>query len=192
MKKKNPLYWKLESLPKELLKKRPLSMYRKDIDRTKRLKRGGVVGEVGHLPLNGKKEAWLPSVELVVLPAYALQPYGYEPDDLYDKVEEDPQLPALIRRLAGLTRTDGVVYLLSDPEVFDAFDHLYTPFMMLHDLGEVILGDAMRTTEYGSWGQRLKELLGKQQVHVKVHGTVLILTFLLLMSLEYQLLVMLL
>lgn len=142
MKRRNPLYWDLRSLPEEILKSRPFSRYRKDVDKPKRLKLGGVIGEVGSLPLKGAREKWLPSTQLFVLSPFALEPFGYQTYNVYDlqsNIQENRELRNTIRSLVGEPRADAIIYIPTI-NTLEGNPELFTPFMMLHDIGEIIFG----------------------------------------------------
>jgi len=143
MKRRNPLYWDLRSLPEEMFQRRSLARYRKDIDARKILKRGEVKGAIGHLPRKGAQGKWLPSANLFVIPRTALfalgmpigeaDPYGFPSNEMHDWVYDNTQL---IRQHVGATNPNDIVYVLSITAVVEQTDEWLTPFMLLHDIME--------------------------------------------------------
>ena len=144
MKKKNPLYWDLQSLPEEMFQSRALARYRKDIDARKRLKRGAVKGTIGHLPRKGSQSTWLPSANLFVIPITALYALGMPSDYKHEfSTRTTDRMRAWVRsntfqiqQELGATNPNDIVYILNIQNIVSSVTESLTPFMLLHDIGE--------------------------------------------------------
>jgi hypothetical protein len=156
MKKKNPFYWDISSLPEEEFKQTALARYRKDKDTSKRRKRGAVYGSIGSLPRKGSKAKWLPSVRLFWLEAEALRtilgrrsPRGRLRKallpDLTDQRKYLIELTQIVRQnegkirdFLGATRSTDIIYITSVRYTIKNQPEALTPFMMVHDIGEFL------------------------------------------------------
>lgn len=167
MKRKNPLHWDLRSLPEEMFNDRTLSRYKKDKDARNTLKRGAVIGTVGHLPRKGSEDKWLPTVEIAIVPPHALHPYGYKISRmLRSDLLTNVKLQNLIRSLAEVKHKDSIVFIPADTLYSLENRELFTPFMMLHDLGETLFS----RPEYAKYRNEISKLLLEQQIHINVRG----------------------
>ena len=121
MRRRNPLHWDLRSLPSEAFERRALSIYKKDKKRGSVKRRGKVKGFVGTYSRKGKKEKWLPSLKTYVLPTEMLNVTNI--DTIANKV--------------GATQND-FIWIEDIRGIAESHHHLFTPFMMVHDIGEIL------------------------------------------------------
>jgi len=141
MKKRNPLYWNLSVLDEDVFQSRAFSLYRKDkLFRTPTL-RGKIKSSVGTYPRVGDKLKWLPNATLRIFPLEYLERYRLEQD--IENKEFLTEFYEHIRELAGVTNPNDIVHLARIESYIDQ-GQLYTPFMMLHDLGESLFAFSHR------------------------------------------------
>ena len=156
MNKKNPLYWDLSVLDEDVFKTRAFSLYRKDKLFRKPALRGKIRSSVGTYPRVGDKLNWLPNATLRIFPLEYLERYG-----LVQNIENKAFLTEFygdIRELAGVTNPNDIVHLARIESYIDQGE-LYTPFMMLHDLGESLFAYSyMYADDYNprDWWERLQ------------------------------------
>lgn len=121
MKQKNPLRWDLRSLPDKSFDQRALSIYKRDANRGGIKKRGDIKGFVGTYSKQGQKSTWLPSLNIYVLPS-----------EILDKISKDK-----IKNYVGANSND-FIWIGDIQGIANSHHHVFTPFMMVHDIGEVL------------------------------------------------------
>lgn len=154
--KNNPLFYDLSTYPEETFRQgKSLRSYRDDRTATQEeRKRYYSRGRGGFLPRPRKQqiEKWLEGLYIIVITPQALTLGSPKDQSAYQDLiwfgEMPPQGSKILYQGKELTEIireyqDSPYHLHIAPEnpTFFGFSDQYTPFMMIHDIGEILYGD---------------------------------------------------